>query len=214
MRTVSDDRRTAAIIRDAALALFADKGMSGATIREIAASAGVSPGLVMHHFGSKAGLKQAVDDHVSRVFADLIAGLAPPGEDGTGSFAALLAERLERHPALLSYLRRLLVDGGGRADRLFSQLFEVTRVGISALQRAGLVRAANDEMARAAILLVNDLAVVLLRREVEHVLGVDPLAGPGLVRWSAESLDLYARGLFASPGPAPRPSGGRKRSGS
>ncbi|GAA2037601.1 TetR family transcriptional regulator [Agromyces tropicus] len=39
---------------------FAERGVEGATTRRIAARAGVDPGMIRHHFGSKAGLWQAV----------------------------------------------------------------------------------------------------------------------------------------------------------
>jgi AcrR family transcriptional regulator len=56
--TSRDDRRrrTEAAILDAARALFAETGYERATIRAVAAAAGVDPALVMQHFGSKEGL--------------------------------------------------------------------------------------------------------------------------------------------------------------
>src|SRR5690606_20135242 len=47
--------KTAARIRDAAIVEFAAHGFTKSTVRAIAESAGVSPGLVIHHFGSKDG---------------------------------------------------------------------------------------------------------------------------------------------------------------
>ena len=44
------DLTARARIRDAALRLFAERGVEGVTIREIAEAAGVSGGLVRHHF--------------------------------------------------------------------------------------------------------------------------------------------------------------------
>src|ERR1700758_3794856 len=68
MCSVPDDRTARAVIRDEALRLFAVRGPDGVTVRQIAAAARVSPGLVLHHFGSKDGLRQAVDDHVLGLF--------------------------------------------------------------------------------------------------------------------------------------------------
>jgi len=47
-----EDLTARARIREAALRHFADDGYEGATIRAIARSAGVSPGLLRHHYGS------------------------------------------------------------------------------------------------------------------------------------------------------------------
>ncbi|MFD0204347.1 MULTISPECIES: TetR/AcrR family transcriptional regulator [Saccharothrix] len=64
MRSATSDLTARARIRDAALARFGADGVAGASMRAIAADAGVSPALVVHHFGSKEGLRQACDEYV------------------------------------------------------------------------------------------------------------------------------------------------------
>ena len=49
-------RATRAAIEEAARVLFADRGFEGASVRAIAAQAGVDPALVIRHFGSKEAL--------------------------------------------------------------------------------------------------------------------------------------------------------------
>lgn len=49
-------RATRTAIEDAARALFAERGFEAASIRAIAAEAGVDPALVIRHFGSKEAL--------------------------------------------------------------------------------------------------------------------------------------------------------------
>ena len=46
--------------------LFGAEGVAATSLRSVAGAAGVSPGLVVHHFGSKQGLVRAVDEAVSR----------------------------------------------------------------------------------------------------------------------------------------------------
>ena len=84
MRSVPDDRTARAVIRDEALRLFADRGPDGVSVRQIAAAAGVSPGLVLHHFGSKEGLRQAVDKHVLGLFERMLGAVT--GEDAAGLY--------------------------------------------------------------------------------------------------------------------------------
>ncbi|WP_329603806.1 helix-turn-helix domain-containing protein, partial [Nocardia seriolae] len=48
----TDDLTTRARIRDAAITVFGEQGF-GVGVRAIAAAAGVSPGLVNHHFGDR-----------------------------------------------------------------------------------------------------------------------------------------------------------------
>ena len=77
MRSAGDeaDLTARAKIRNTALRLFAERGHEAVTVREIAAGAGVSPALVLHHFGSKAGLRAAVDEHAARSFESVFAEL-------------------------------------------------------------------------------------------------------------------------------------------
>src|ERR1700735_2154278 len=63
MRSV-DDLTAAARIRDAAIEQFGEHGVA-VGLRSIAEAAGVSAALVIHHFGSKVGLRKACDDYVA-----------------------------------------------------------------------------------------------------------------------------------------------------
>src|SRR5277367_4652746 len=59
----SADLTAKARIRNAAMELFATKGAANTSIREVAAAAGITHGLVVHHFANKDGLRQAVRQH-------------------------------------------------------------------------------------------------------------------------------------------------------
>ena len=67
---VTDDRTAKARIRDAAIECFARDGIDGTTARKVATSAEVSPGLVIHHFGSMEGLRSACDRYVAATIRD------------------------------------------------------------------------------------------------------------------------------------------------
>jgi AcrR family transcriptional regulator len=54
------------------LALFAEKGIEGTSVEEIAASAGVSKPLIYEHFGGKEGLYAVVVDREMRALLQLI----------------------------------------------------------------------------------------------------------------------------------------------
>ena len=208
VRTERGDLRAAAVIRDAAARLFAERGAAAVTIREIAATAGVSPGLVMHHYGSKEGLQDAVDRRAAAFFEEMLGELGRVGEEGgSASLAELLAVRLKDEPVLVNYVRRLLLDGGDAADALFSRLFEATEAGIRVLVDAGVIRPAADGRTRTAFLLANDLSLLMMRRQIARVTGTDPLARDGLAAWTAVVMDVYARGIFAAPPGAAVPPG-------
>ena len=102
MRTPPEDLTSAARIREAALRLFADRGPDGVTVRQVAAAAGVSPALVVRRYGSKDGLRDAVDGHVAAIFEAMLAQLARV-PDGPFSPAAL--------PTLAGSVSRYLPEG-------------------------------------------------------------------------------------------------------
>jgi TetR/AcrR family transcriptional regulator, regulator of cefoperazone and chloramphenicol sensitivity len=193
------DLTAAAAIRIAAMKLFAEPGYAQVTVRQIAAAAGVSPALVIHHYGSKENLRAVLEERVAAFVETMLADLARlPEEGGSTSVAELFADRLEREPGLAGYVRRLLADGGPAGVDLFGRLYQATGTGMEALEQAGVVRRSNDEAVRNAFLLSNDLAVLLFRPHLSQVFGIDPLSRDGLVRWSAEVVDVYRNGVFAA----------------
>ena len=82
---MSEDVTTRTRIRDAALRLFAERGIGAATIRDIATEAGVSSGLVRHHFGSKEALRDACDTYAAEEIAVLREELIGQGRVATRS---------------------------------------------------------------------------------------------------------------------------------
>lgn len=200
-----DDRTARAVIRDEALRLFAERGPDAVTVRQIAAAAGVSPGLVVHHFGGKDGLREAVDAHVLRLFAamlgELTGGAAPDlyGSGAAGSLAEAVVRHMPPGSPVPAYLRRLLLDGGQAGRDLFRQLYQASVVALDSLAAAGMAARGRDPAVRAAILLSNDLSVLLLREHLADVTGTDPLSAAGMARWGGEMLTIYAAGLLAAP---------------
>lgn len=211
MRSIRDDRTTRAVIRDEALRLFSAEGPEKVTVRQIAAAAGISPGLVAHHFGSKQGLRQEVDQYVLDFFGAMLGELTGGGgaelldpASGAGSLSEAFARHLPDDSPLPAYVRRLLLSDSDAGRLLFRRLFEATTATLDSMAAAGLVAPGRDPAMRAAFLLANDLALFLLRDRLAEVLGTDPLSPDGVTRWSPEMLSIYAGGLTAMP---PEPSG-------
>ncbi|MGW5437518.1 TetR/AcrR family transcriptional regulator [Nocardia asteroides] len=196
MRSPSEDRTARARIRDEALRLFAARGPGAVTVREIAAAAGVSPALIMRHYGTKDALRAVVDEHVAVVFERMLGqatGRADPF--APASVAELVAVGLPADSPIPAYLGHMLLSDGESGTALFRRLYAAAADGLTSLRKAGHADDGTDPAVRAAVLLANDLAVLMLRTRLTDVLGVDPLSGRGLGRWSTEVLTIYRCGL-------------------
>jgi len=199
----TQDTTSRALIRDCALRLFGERGPDAVTVRDIAACANVSPGLVLHHFGSKQGLRDAVDAHVKSMF-DLMLEKAIEQPDAFASgdpqavagFAELFAAMTPEGSPIPSYLRRLLLSGDPVGRELFSSWFRLTRGVVDSMAASGNLRATPDRDAMAGFLLVNDLATILLHDHLADAIGTDPLSREGMQRWAAVAFDAYLHGVF------------------
>jgi TetR/AcrR family transcriptional regulator, regulator of cefoperazone and chloramphenicol sensitivity len=204
--SLPDDRTARARIRDEALRLFGNRGPDAVTVRDIAAAAGVSPSLVVRHYGSKEGLRDAVDDHVARIFEVMVNQISQPRDAGNPfearalpTLAEVVSRFLPPDSAIPAYLGRMLLTAGSAGGALFRRLHALSRQALAELSETGWATSGADPEVRAAFLLVNDLAVVILRARLTDVLGVDPLSDPGLRRWGAEVLSIYRHGLRGRP---------------
>ncbi len=96
-----------------------------------------------------------------------------------------------------AYLSRLLVAGGPAGSALFDRLFRLSQATLEAMVAAGTASPGEDATVRAALLLVNDLAVLVLRPRLTEALGVDPLSTAGMRRWAGEVFAIYRDGLIS-----------------
>ena len=203
------DLTAKAAIRNAALRLFAERGHDAVTMREIASAAGVSPALVVHHFGSKEGLRAAVDGYAARAFDSLFAmderDLAEVlTGDNWGSLGEMFARAFPHGSPLPAYLRRLFLVNDPAGAALFGRWYALTRRLLDAMAEIGAVRPSEDPAVRAAFMLVNDLSLVLLRNQIAAAIGVDPLTPEGMTRWAKEVTAVYTQGAFVTaPGEQP-----------
>ncbi|MDX8052331.1 TetR family transcriptional regulator [Lentzea sp. BCCO 10_0798] len=185
MRSASD-LTARARVRDAALARFGTDGIAGTSVRAVAADAGVSPALVVHHFGSKEGLRQACDDYV----------LDSIRSGGETSIEAL-GEVLQAATPIRRYLARALLDDTPAARALFAEIVDRTEAWLAAGEQEGWVRASADAKARAVTYVSWLLAPLVLGDQVGRLLGGDPAETATAVRGARAGLEMLTHGLFA-----------------
>jgi AcrR family transcriptional regulator len=187
------DATTAARIRDAAVGRFGAKGFARTSVREIAADAGVSAGLVIHHFGSKDGLRRACDEWMVEQLMGEKARL------GDTSVAASIREWLDdpgRFRGYLDYMATMLADGGEGGARLFDRLVAETRAMLDEGVASGAMRESTDPELRALLVTVYGLAPLLLRDHLARALGA-PIDDPATVRrMTLPTLELYTHGMY------------------
>ncbi|WP_235929662.1 TetR/AcrR family transcriptional regulator [Cellulomonas citrea] len=198
--TPSDDAdlTARARIRDAALARFAADGF-GAPLRAIAADAGVSPALVIHHFGSKDGLRHACDEQVRRIVAEgkePVYG-APGGHPDRADMFALLAD-VERYGVPTLYLLRVFQAGGDLARELVDDMVELTRTTLADGVASGAVRPSRDEDARARYLVMLTLGALVVDQALHPA---DPGDTGGFIRgymarYALPSAEVFTEGLL------------------
>ena len=227
MRSADDveDLTSRARIRDTAVRRFAVEGF-GASIRAIAADAGVSAGLVMHHFGSKDRLRAECDAQVlatiRRQKRENVADAAA-NQSFFQKFAAA-----EKNASLVGYVLRSMQDGSRLArefiDHMVTDAVGYTREGVA----AGVIVPSRDEAARARYLTLSALGALLLEVTLNPPEDPDDLAG--IVRRYLTSsylpmMELFTEGYLTSrrmlddylmyvpdppsqDGPAPTPASG------
>lgn len=143
----SGDSRSA--ILDAAEALFAGKGFAGASMRTLAATAGVSQALIHHHFGTKAGLWKAVKERFAQQLADSqILGLdriasVDPVEHMLGTMTAY-ADFLEANPHITRLAAWARLEGDDEPWLGSGPLVDAVVGELTLLQQQGQLRADLD----------------------------------------------------------------------
>jgi AcrR family transcriptional regulator len=159
VRIARDEDLTArARIRDAAIECFARDGF-GASFRTIAAQAGVSAGLITHHFGSKDALRETCDDEVLRRYREL----KTDAVDRPSAYLISGLTQPSQSPTILVYLIRAVGAGGPGAQRFLDRLMDDMRAVMERGVESGLVRPSRDEEARLRYLTYQTMGALLIQ---------------------------------------------------
>jgi AcrR family transcriptional regulator len=183
---------------EAGLVMFGERGYDGASVRAIAERAGVTAGLVLHHFGGKEGLRAAVDEYVlasvTTAFAELID--VDPEADQLAIRRRGFEALFQRHPYMGRYIRRALLESTDASSKLFDQIMEVSRALFAQLRTVGLAQPTDDPDAQVLMGMLTGLLPVLLPRHIERHLGVSLRSDEGVARWTAAEYELLTRGVL------------------
>jgi AcrR family transcriptional regulator len=192
-----EDLTTTARIRDAAITYFGENGFSRTTIRQIAAKAGVSPALVLHHFGSKDGLRQACDDHITQLIDAEVAQAA--SQLAPADMLAMIARRPD-YIHVAPYLVTALIEGGDFAEKLFVRLVDDMESYLTAAVAAGIARPTEgDERSRAEMVTLFKLGFLVFP---QYIVPKSTPPGSTLLlaadRLAIPAMELFTYGFYAT----------------
>ena len=193
MRSVEADLTGRARIRDAAIRRFGADGF-GASVRAVAADAGVSPGLVIHHFGSKDGLRKACDAYVAESVRSAKSETLRTS-DPAAWFAALA--EIESFAPMTAYLMRSMQSGGELAKMLWHTMVDNAEGYIEEGVRAGTIKPSRDPKARARFLAMSGGGAFLLYMQMHD----NPTDLRAVLHDYAQdmilpALEVYSQGLM------------------
>ncbi|KLO31317.1 TetR family transcriptional regulator [Mycolicibacter heraklionensis] len=189
----SADLTATARIRDAAIEQFGRQGF-GVSVRAIAEAAGVSAALVIHHFGSKEGLRRACDEFVAEEIRSGKSEAMRSADPGT--WFAQMAE-IESYAPMMAYLVRSMQSGGELANTLWRRMMDNAEGYLDEGVRAGTLKPSRDPKARARFLAVNNGGGFLLYLQMHE----NPTDLRAVLRDYARdmilpALEIYTEGLM------------------
>ncbi|MEU9116563.1 TetR/AcrR family transcriptional regulator [Streptomyces sp. NPDC048483] len=182
-----EDLTARARIRDAALQHFGEHGFDRATIRGIAETAGVSSGLVRHHFGSKEALRDACDAYLAKALERINDQVRTDGATEGVNYVAVAGATFGPHQA---YIARALSEG--RATSLFDKLVELSQQWLAELDDRRSDAPEVPLKDRAVVAAAMALSIAVLHQQVSRGLGVDVLSPQGAEVLAPILLDLYS----------------------
>jgi TetR/AcrR family transcriptional regulator, regulator of cefoperazone and chloramphenicol sensitivity len=182
----SEDLTARARIREAAIDLFAERGIGPATIRDIAERAGVSSGLLRHHFGSKEGLRDACDEYAMSRMNELRDRLMGPNAQVDPAVLGAMNPSALR---LQVYLVKSMMEGS--SNLLFDAAMESGRTWAA---HADIET--EDLEAWLATMIALKIGLFVMRDQVGRVLGDDMSTAKGFRRMVRASIEIFSRPIL------------------
>ncbi|WP_104091724.1 TetR/AcrR family transcriptional regulator [Arthrobacter sp. GMC3] len=194
MSAVQEDLTARARLRDAAIEGFAAGGFDE-SLRAIAARAGVSAGLVRHHFGSKELLRAECDATVLDRYRTLKTDSLKT--EPAALFAQFPSSR--ESGILLVYILRSVRDGGSAGRLFLERMVEEALVFTKGAVTSGLVVPSRDEDARVRLLIHQAIGGLIVYFAMRPDTPLDDFVSV-MEQFYAETmlptLEIYTEGIF------------------
>ncbi|MEY4990089.1 MAG: hypothetical protein RIS08_315 [Actinomycetota bacterium] len=180
---------------DIATKAFSESGFAATSLRSIAKLAGVSPALLVHHFGSRDGL---IEQCIMRGLGLWVAEKQGFVDVSLSTALAQWQGAIDKHGPKLQFFRQVLLSGGPAADMLFRRMVQEAEIMIRTEQSKGKMRKTENVADLALIMTLHGLAPLVLQEQVNSYLGgsfQDPVLGG---RLAAANLEIYRKGIYKS----------------
>ncbi|BBE33337.1 TetR family transcriptional regulator [Sphingosinicella microcystinivorans] len=185
----------------AGMKLFAERGFAAVGLREIAAEAGVSLGLVRTHFGSKDGLREAIDAHVLEEIRALYATVLD--HSSVEALEQAVEDALDWIPRdrdALMYARMSLMERTPGSQALFDEMLAVMRQFIDNNARLGFLQPDVDREWAAIYMVFDFIGPAIIEPFAQHSLGESMYAKTMITRRNAFMTRLFTRGFLKREG--------------
>lgn len=196
-------------------ALFAERGLDGATVEAIARRARANKAMISYHFGGKEGLYDAILAATFDPAIERLKGIADsplPAEERLRRFVDVFVEVASSRPQLPAMILREVLSGGRRlGGRFLAFLSANVRLVCDIVEqgmRDGSFRQVDPLQTHLS--LVGSLIFFLATTPVRERLiaeGTIPGKAPSAEDFARHALDLVTRGIAAG-----RPGGATRRS--
>lgn len=184
-----EDLTTIARIRRAAMLRFAEDGFRATTLKGIAEEAGVSVGLVQHHFGTKAHLYQVCTEHASASLRHQIEHLNTV--DGPAVSPNHASSLYDGRSHTVRFMLRLLIEGAPEADVIFDAMAEGTQRFLTEARPDLFPEGSQTASDAGTLLLAMHLGPAVLQHQVQRRTGGELFDPPSASRMGLTILDIY-----------------------
>jgi AcrR family transcriptional regulator len=173
--------------------LFSERGFDSVSVREITSAAGVSPGLLIHHFKSKeAFIKACIED----VFGEVLSFKTEPNPLDMNTQLNKWKSNPEFYKTPLKFFKAVMSSNSEYSKQLFELILDGSRKVLEDGVKNGLVKKPSDLEMTNLVLAVNSLGNILLSDYIRDQLGgefTDPEYAQGFMQ---ASLEIYTNGVY------------------
>lgn len=164
-RASDEDLTAKARIRNTALDLYAQYGEERISLRAVASEAGVTLGLVQHHFKTRTGLREAVDQLVVDYFVEALRSVDAEKDPRklVAARDAAVTSMLKANPPIVNYVRRAVLEPSDEQMHLLDALIGLTRDEVAMLRDEGMAPTDRTASTQVVSVLVRQMGALLLQ---------------------------------------------------